>query len=44
VDKGLAVHVVRNEGLRDLVTVVVSFVPAGAPRRIDEADPGNCAF
>jgi quercetin dioxygenase-like cupin family protein len=44
VDKGLAVHVVRNEGRRDLVTVVVSFVPKGATRRIDEADPGHCPF
>ncbi len=42
VDKGLAAHVVRNEGLRDLATVVVSFVPVGAERRIDEARPGNC--
>lgn len=44
VDKGLAVHIVRNEGVRDLVTVVVSFVPAGAERRIDEADSGACPF
>jgi quercetin dioxygenase-like cupin family protein len=44
VDKGLAVHVVRNEGSRDLVTVVVSFTPRGAERRIDEARPGNCPF
>ena len=33
------VHVVRNEGDVDLVTVVVSLVPAGATRRIDEANP-----
>jgi quercetin dioxygenase-like cupin family protein len=44
VDKGLEVHIVRNEGTVDLVTVVVSFVPKGAMRRIDEADPGNCPF
>ena len=44
VDKGLAVHVVRNEGSRDLVTVVVSFVPTGAERRIDEAKPRTCPF
>jgi quercetin dioxygenase-like cupin family protein len=44
VDRGLAVHVVRNEGKVDLVTVVVSFTPRGAERRIDEADPGNCPF
>ena len=39
VDKGLQVHVVRNEGKVDLVTVVVSFTPRGAMRRIDEAKP-----
>ena len=44
VDKGLAVHVVRNEGSVPLVTVVVSFVPRGAPRRIDQPDPGHCHF
>jgi quercetin dioxygenase-like cupin family protein len=44
VDKGRAVHIVRNEGTVDLVTVVVSFLPRGATRRIDEADPGNCSF
>jgi quercetin dioxygenase-like cupin family protein len=44
VDRGLAVHVVRNEATVDLVTVVVSFVPRGATRRIDEPNPGNCPF
>ena len=44
VDKGRAVHIVRNEGTVDLVTVVVSFVPSGVPRRIDAPDPGNCHF
>ena len=44
VDKGRAVHIVRNEGAVDLVTVVVSFVPRGATRRIDEPRPGNCRF
>lgn len=43
-DKGLAVHIVRNEGTRDLVTVVVSFVPAGAERRVDEPASGSCPF
>ena len=42
VDKGRAVHIVRNEGSVDLVTVVVSFTPRGATRRIDEAKPRNC--
>jgi quercetin dioxygenase-like cupin family protein len=44
VDKGRAVHIVRNEGVSDLVTVVVSFVPRGATRRVDRAAPGNCPF
>jgi quercetin dioxygenase-like cupin family protein len=44
VDKGRAVHIVRNEGKLDLVTVVVSFTPRGATRRIDESDPGTCPF
>jgi quercetin dioxygenase-like cupin family protein len=42
VDQGHNVHVVRNEGSVDLVTVVVSLVPAGFERRIDEPSPGNC--
>jgi quercetin dioxygenase-like cupin family protein len=44
VDHGDDVHIVRNEGSVDLVTVVVSLVPAGFERRIDEPNPGNCAF
>ncbi len=39
VDSGDDVHVVRNEGTVDLVTVVVSLVPAGATRRIDQPNP-----
>ena len=42
VDQGHDVHVVRNEGNVDLVTVVVSLVPAGFSRRIDEPNPGYC--
>jgi quercetin dioxygenase-like cupin family protein len=42
VDKGSDVHVVRNEGSVDLVTVVVSLVPTGFARRIDEPAPGGC--
>jgi quercetin dioxygenase-like cupin family protein len=42
VDNGSDVHVVRNEGSVDLVTVVVSFVPAGFARRIDQPAPDNC--
>ena len=44
VDSGGDVHVVRNEGTVNLVTVVASLVPAGAARRIDQPDPGNCPF
>jgi quercetin dioxygenase-like cupin family protein len=42
VDQGHDVHVVRNEGSVDLVTVVVSLVPAGFDRRIDAPSPGKC--
>jgi quercetin dioxygenase-like cupin family protein len=42
VDQGQDVHVVRNEGTVALVTVVVSLVPAGFERRIDEPSPGDC--
>ena len=42
VDNGHDTHVVRNEGTDDLVTVVVSLVPAGFQRRIDEPAPANC--
>jgi quercetin dioxygenase-like cupin family protein len=42
VDGGHDLHVVRNEGTVDLVTVVVSLVPAGFTRRIDEPAPANC--
>jgi quercetin dioxygenase-like cupin family protein len=39
VDAGGDLHVVRNDGDVNLVTVVVSIVPAGSTRRIDEANP-----
>jgi quercetin dioxygenase-like cupin family protein len=42
VDNGSDIHVVRNEGHVDLVTVVVSLVPAGFARRIDQPAPANC--
>ena len=42
VDNGQDTHVVRNEGSVDLVTEVVSLVPAGFERRIDEPAPANC--
>jgi len=42
VDNGQDTHVVRNEGTVDLVTEVVSLVPAGFARRIDEPAPPTC--
>ena len=42
VDQGHDLHVVRNEGTINLVTVVVSLIPQGAARRIDEPNPGYC--
>jgi len=38
------VHLLRNEGAGNLVTVTMQIVPAGATRRIDAPDPGNCPF
>lgn len=38
------VHILRNEGSVDLVTVAVQILPAGAERRIDAPDPGTCPF
>jgi hypothetical protein len=38
------VHLLRNEGTGNLVTVTVQMVPAGAPRRVDAPAPGNCPF
>jgi quercetin dioxygenase-like cupin family protein len=42
IDQGHDVHVVRNEGTVPLVNVVISLIPEGAPRRIDEPNPGYC--
>ena len=36
------VHLLRNNGTVPLVTITFQIVPAGAPRRIDAPDPGNC--
>jgi hypothetical protein len=38
------VHIIRNEGNVVARTTAVQFIPAGTPRRIDVADPGNCHF
>jgi quercetin dioxygenase-like cupin family protein len=39
VDDGHDLHMVRNNGTVDADVYVVSFVPAGFPRRIDEPNP-----
>jgi quercetin dioxygenase-like cupin family protein len=44
IDPGDDVHNLRNEASTVLEVVVVSIVPEGAPRRIDEPAPGNCPF
>jgi quercetin dioxygenase-like cupin family protein len=44
IDPGNAVHVGRNQGSVELVLIVTRVVPHGAATRIDEPDPGNCAF
>jgi quercetin dioxygenase-like cupin family protein len=41
---GGVVHVVRNEGIEELVVIVTRVLPAGAPPRADEPNPGNCPF
>jgi len=38
------VHLLRNEGTTNLITVTMQIVPAGAPRRVDAPAPGNCPF
>jgi quercetin dioxygenase-like cupin family protein len=37
-------HIIRNESNVVARTTAVQFIPAGAERRIDIADPGNCHF
>jgi quercetin dioxygenase-like cupin family protein len=41
---GQHVHIIRNEGQVEAQTIAVQTIPNGAPRRIDEPDPGNCHF
>jgi len=43
VDSGLDVHIGRNEGTVTAVVIVTRLLPAGAPARIDQPDPGTCA-
>src|SRR5215831_17834748 len=38
------VHLIRNEGTVPASTIAVQLIPAGAARRIDADDPGNCHF
>jgi hypothetical protein len=38
------VHIIRNEGNVVAKTIAVQLIPAGATRRIDVVDPGNCHF
>lgn len=41
---GSHVHIIRNETDAEAQTAVVQLIPAGAARRIDAPDPGNCHF
>lgn len=41
---GQHVHIIRNEGDGVAQTTAVQLIPAGAARRIDIQDPGNCHF
>ena len=38
------VHIIRDESGAVAKTIAVQFIPAGAPRRQDAPDPGNCPF
>lgn len=38
------VHIIRNEGSVPASTMTVQLIPAGAMRRVDVPDPGNCRF
>jgi hypothetical protein len=38
------VHVIRNEGAVEARTITVQVIPAGAVRRVDAPDPGQCGF
>jgi hypothetical protein len=39
---GDMVHMIKNNGGVAARTIAVQFLPSGATRRIDKADPGNC--
>lgn len=38
------VHIIRNESDGVAQTIAIQLIPAGAARRIDVVDPGNCRF
>lgn len=38
------VHLIRDESGAVAKTIAVQLVPAGAARRVDAPDPGNCSF
>ena len=38
------VHLVRNETAAEAKAVAIQLIPAGAERRLDADDPGNCKF
>ncbi len=38
------VHLVRNETASLAQVIAVQLIPSGAPRRVDEPNPGNCPF
>jgi quercetin dioxygenase-like cupin family protein len=44
IEEGGVVHIARNEETVEATMTPTAFLPAGAPGRIDEAAPGNCAF
>jgi quercetin dioxygenase-like cupin family protein len=44
IDPGNVVHIGRNEGSVDLDVITTRLIPAGAAARIDQPNPGNCAF
>lgn len=41
---GSHAHIIRNEGDVIAQSIAVQLIPAGQPRRIEAADPGNCHF
>ena len=41
---GNHIHILRNEGKIEAQTIAIQIVPAGAARRVEVADPGNCHF